>query len=99
MTAARDNGRSIIVADEDLMVQLADILEKMELVEAKLMRLRQQGSFRGASATNAGRVNGAKSSARTLAIKAVEVAKEAVLFCARFDDSYCRLKPQRMLEH
>jgi hypothetical protein len=42
-TAARDNGRPIIVTDEDLMAQLADMLEKLKMVEAKLMRLARQG--------------------------------------------------------
>ena len=49
------NGRSIIVADDELMVLLADMLEKMEVVEAELIQLRLQGSFpaRGARASSA----------------------------------------------
>ena len=86
-TVERDDNLSVIVADEELMVLLADMLEKMELVEAKLMQLRLQGSFPstpGADASGAtGKVDSAKSTAREFAMKAVEVAREAVLFCAR----------------
>ena len=85
------------------MVLLADMLEKMEVVEAKLIQLRLQGSFLSATGAD---VSGATSRAETrqkhcaeFAIKAVEVAKEAVLFCARIDDTYGRLKPRRVLEH
>jgi hypothetical protein len=79
------------------------MLEKMELVEAKLMQLRHQGSFPGATSGDAsrtgGKVDSAKNTARVFAMKAVDVAKEAVLFCTRFDDGYCRLKPRRVQEH
>ncbi|MGO9486534.1 MAG: hypothetical protein ACLPX9_18480 [Rhodomicrobium sp.] len=102
-TVATDNGRSVIVADEELMLLLADMLEKMELVEAKLMQLRRQGSFPSAIGADAygatSTVDSTKSAAREFAIKAVDVAKEAVLFCARFDDAYCCLKPRGVLEH
>ena len=102
-TVARVNGRSIIVADDELMVLLADMLERMEVVEAKLIQLRLQGSSPSATGTDAGgatgRVESAKSTARMFAMKAVEVAKEAVLFCARIDNTYGSLKPQRGLEH
>ncbi len=102
-TLARDNGRSVIVADEDLLLLLAGMLEKMDLVEAKLMQLRRQGPFSstaGAEASSAtSSVDSAKSAARKLSMKAVDVAKEAVLFCAGLDNTYCRLKPRRVLEH
>jgi hypothetical protein len=100
---ARDNGRFVIVADDELMVLLAEMLEKMESVEAKLIQLRLQGSL--PSATGAGasggacRAKNAKSTARMFAMKAVDVAKEAVLLCDRFDNTYGRLKPRRVLEH
>jgi len=102
-TATRDNGASVIVADEDLMVHLADMLEKMELVEAKLMRLGQQGSFSSATGADASGTTGtlrrAKSIARKLAMKAVEVARDAVLFCERLDNACGRPKSRRVLEH
>ena len=97
------NSRSIIVADDELTVLLADMLEKMEVVEAKLIQLRLQGSSLSATGADVsgatGRVESAKSTARIFAMKAVDVAKEAVLFCARIDNTYGRLKPRRMLEH
>ena len=102
-TVARVNSRSIIVADDELMVLLADMLEKMEVVEAKLIQLRLQGSSpiaTGADASGAAsRAESAKSTARVIAVKAVDVAKEAVLFCAGIDNTYGRLKPRRVLEH
>ena len=102
-TVARNNGRSVIVADEDLMVLLADMLEKMELLEAKVMLLGQQGSFPSATGADTSgpaiRVDTAKSAAREFAIKAVGVARDAVLFCARLDDAHGRVKPRRVLEH
>ena len=102
-TMARISDRSIIVADDELMGLLADMLEKMELVEAKLIQLRLQGSLPSATGADASgatsRVERAKSTARIFAMKAVEVAKEAVLFCARIDSTYGRLKPRRVLEH
>ncbi len=102
-TVARDNSGSVIVADEELMMLLADMLEKMELVEAKLMRLGQQGSFSSATGADASGTTGtlrrAKSIARELAMKAVEVAREAVLFCEQLDNTCDRLKPWRVLQH
>jgi hypothetical protein len=102
-TVARVNSRSIIVADDELMVLLAEMLEKMEVIEAKLIQLRLQGSLPSAASEDASgatsRVESTKSIARMFAMKAVEVAKEAVLFCARFDNTYGRLKPRQVLEH
>jgi len=102
-TAARNSSRSVIVADEDLMVLLADMLEKMELLEAKMMQLGQQGSFPSATGADARgatiREDTAKSTAREFAIKAVGVARDAVLLCGRLDDAHSRLKPRRVLEH
>jgi hypothetical protein len=102
-TATRDNGASVIVADEDLMVHLADMLEKMELVEAKLMRLGQQASFPNGTdvdvSSATGRADRAQSTAHKLAMKAVEVARDAVLFCERLDNACGRPKSRRVLEH
>ena len=92
----RVNSRSIIVADDELMMLLADMLEKMEVVEAKLIQFRLQGSSPSATGADASgatsRVESAKSTARMFAMKSVEVAKEAVLFCARIDDTYGKLR-------
>ena len=102
-TMARDNGWSAVVANEDLMVLLTDMLEKMNLVEAKLMQLRQQGtspSPAGADVRHAAsQADRVQSTAREIAAKAIEVAREAVLFCSSLDNAYCRLKPRRVLEH
>jgi hypothetical protein len=102
-SVAKVNGRSIIVADDELVVLLADILEKMDLVEQKLIQLRVQGSLPSATGADASgttsRVESAKSTARMFAMKAVDVAKEAVLFCARIDNTYGCLKPRRVLGH
>ncbi len=95
-TWQRVNGRSVIVADDKLMLVLAEMLEKMVLVEAKLIQLRLQGSLPSATGADASgatsRVESAQSTARMFAMKAVEVAKEAVLFCARLDNTCGRLE-------
>jgi hypothetical protein len=98
--AARDNGGPIIVADEDLMVQLADMLEKMQIVEAKLARLGRQRPIPGATGVDAGSATGwadrAQSTARELATKAVIVARDAVLFCERLEYACSGLEPIRV---
>ena len=67
------------------------------------MLLSQQSSFPSATGGDASctsdKVDSTNSIARVFAMKAVDVAKEAVLFCARFNDAYCRLKPRLVLEH
>ncbi len=102
-TAARDNGGPVIVADEDLMVHLADMLENMKLLESKLMRLGQQGSFAAVTSTDVSSATGwadrAQSTAHEFAIKAVEIARDAVLFCERLDNGCGRPKSRRVLEH
>jgi hypothetical protein len=99
-TAARDNGGLIIVVDEDLMVQLADMLEKLKMVEAKLARLGRQRPISSATSVDAGsakgRADGTQSTARELATKAVIVARDAVLFCERLEHTRSGLKPRRV---
>ena len=99
-TAVKANGRFIIVGDEDLVVQLADMLEKMKMVEAKLTRLSRRGSIPSVTGMDAngatGGADGAQSAARELATKAVIVARDAVLFCERLEYTCSRSKPMRV---
>ena len=73
--------RSIIVADDELMVLLGRLApQKMELVEAKLIQLRLQGSLpsaTGADASGATRAewSAPQSTARIFAMKAVDSGK------------------------
>lgn len=92
-TVARSNSLPVIVEDDELVPILADMLEKMDLIEAKLMQLSRQGTLPG-TATGS-RVEIAKVTAQALATKAVTVARDAVLFCERLETARSCLEPRR----
>ena len=102
-TGARDSGSFVIVSDDDLMELLADALEMANSVEARMLRIAQQLSLQGATDSLLSeatvRAESAKIAAQKLALKAITIARDAVLLCDRLDDSRSRPKRRRVFAH